>query len=395
MAFSAFVRHVVGAGLIGVASTAAVPSYAQVLKTVLPHVFLMDAGTQTILFAKGADDPVPPAATAKIMTAELVFHTLAAGKLHLDDMFKVSENAWRTGGAPARASSMFAAVNSSISVQNLTRGLVIASGNDAAIALAEGIAGSEANFAKLMTARAHELGFGHLTFTGVWGKDDPDQRVTAREMTGLAAELIRTYPDFYPYFGEKDFTWNKIHQYNRDPLLSLDIGADGLMTGFIKGDGYGLVGSAVQNGRRLVLAIYGARTAKERTDEARKIFDWGFHAFQTKTLFKPGEVVGYASVFQGASEYAPLVADGPVNVLVPRSGGDPLSAHIVYIGPVSAPIAKDAPIARLRVKRGDALILDAPLRAAEAVPLGTLPRRAMDAGVELGIGMFRKYVLKQ
>jgi serine-type D-Ala-D-Ala carboxypeptidase (penicillin-binding protein 5/6) len=387
-------RFFAGAALLICLVSTAAPTCAQTFKTNAPHVFLMDAATHTVLFAQGADDLVVPAATAKIMTAELVFHALSQGKIHLGDMFKVSENAWRNGGAPARGSAMFAAVNSDVSVENLIQGLVIVSGNDAAIALAEGIAGSEANFTNMMTARARELGLNHLTFHSVWGQDEPDQSVTARDMGELADELITTYPDLYKYYAEKEFTWNKVHQFNRNPLLSMDIGADGLITGYIKGDGYDLIGSATQNGERLILALYGARTLKERADEARNIFDWGFQAFQTKTLFKPGETIGYASVYGGSSEYVRLVADGALKVLVPRNGGDPLTAHIVYTGPVPAPIIKGAEIARLEVRRGGSLILNAPLRAADTVEVGNLPRRAMDAGIELGIGMFRKYVLK-
>jgi len=377
-------------------SLRAEPAAAKPFTTSVPHVFLMDADTGTVLFEKGADDLVVPAATVKIMTAELVFHALVKGRLHLDDEFTVSDHAWMTGGAPARASSMFAAVHSKISVANLLRGLIIVSGNDAAIVLAEGIAGSESAFAKLMTQRAHKLGFNHLTFTDVWGRDDPDQRVTARDMAELSAYVIKTYPQFYKWFGRRDFTWNKIHQYNRNPLLAMNIGADGLKTGNVgKSSGYSLVASAVQNGQRLVLAMYGARTPKERAAEARKILDWGFRSFAMKTLFKAGEVVGSASMFEGTREYVPLLADAPIKVLVPRGATDPLTARIVYTGPIQAPIKKGDQIARLQVMRGKDRILSAPLQAAVSVGVGPLPRRAMDAGLELGIGMFRKYVLKE
>ncbi len=177
---------------------------------------------------------------------------------------------------------MFAALNSNIRVEDLIRGLVIVSGNDAAIVLAEGLAGSEGAFATHMTARARELGLTHLTFTNPWGEDDPDQRVTARDMADLAAYVIKTYPQYYHYFGEKDFTWNKIKQPNRNPLLTMDIGADGLKTGNIDTSGYGIVASAVQNGQRLILAIYGAKNAKERETEAMRLFQWGFRFFEVR-----------------------------------------------------------------------------------------------------------------
>ena len=383
------------AACLSFSSLSARVAEAQALKTDVPSVFLMDAATHTVLFAQGADAPVEPASTAKIMTADLAFSLIAQGKIHFADMYKVSENAWRTGGAPSRGSAMFAAVNSMVSVEDLVRGLTVVSGNDAAIALAEGIAGSESAFVDRMNARARELGLTHLQFRSVWGKDEPDQRVNAREMAELADDVISRYPDLYKFYGQKDFTWNRVHQYNRDPLLSMEIGADGLLTGFIKGAGYDLVGSAVQNGQRLILAMYGAKSAKQRAEEARKILDWGFRTFQTKTLFKAGETIGYASVFGGSQGYVALAADGPVNLLTPRKSSDPLSGHILYTGPVPAPVAKGAQIATLEVKRGDSVILDIPLHAAETVEVGDIPRRAADAALELGIGAFRKFVLKE
>ncbi len=259
---------------------------AQTIQTSAPHAILMDADTQSVLFEKGADAPVIPASTVKVMTAEVVFHELTEGRIKLDDEFLITQNAWRTGGAPARASSMFAAVNSRIRVEDLIRGLVIDSGNDAAIALAEGVAGSEGAFATLMMKRGRELGLTRSIFTNSWGKDDPEQKVIPREMTLLAAHVIATYPDYYKYFGEKEFTWNKIKQTNRNPLLTMDIGADGLKTGNIDASGYGLVGSAVQNGQRLILALYGAASAKERAEEARKLFLWGFRSFRIEDDFR-------------------------------------------------------------------------------------------------------------
>ncbi len=222
--FRKFARPGLGAILILPLLAAPCAADAQPLQTSVPQAILIDADTQTVLFEKNADDPATPASTVKIMTAELVFQAIAEGHLKLDDEFPVSENAWRTGGALARGSTMFAALNSRIRVEDLIRGLVIVSGNDAAIVLAEGIAGSEGAFATRMTERARELGLDHLTFTNSWGRDDPEQKVTARDMALLAAHLIRTYPDLYQYFGEKDFTWNKIKQPNRNPLLTMDIG---------------------------------------------------------------------------------------------------------------------------------------------------------------------------
>jgi serine-type D-Ala-D-Ala carboxypeptidase (penicillin-binding protein 5/6) len=368
---------------------------AQPFQTSVPAAILIDADSRTVLFEKNADAPEIPASTTKIMTAELVFRALAQGRLKLDDTFEVSEHAWRSGGALAHGSTMFAALNSKIRVEDLIRGLVIVSGNDAAIVLAEGLAGSEGAFATRMTERARELGLTHLTFTNPWGQDDPDQRVTARDMANLAADVIKTYPQYYHYFGEKDFTWNKIKQPNRNPLLTMDIGADGLKTGNIDDSGYGIVASAVQNGQRLILAIYGAKSAKEREMEAVRLLQWGFRSFAAKTLFQPGEVVGYAQVYGGSSGSEPLVSDTPVRVLVPRDSDEKLKGQIVYTGPLLAPVSAGQEVARLRIFRGAAAILEVPLRTSTAIGTGTLPQRALDASLEFAGNLFRKYVLKK
>jgi D-alanyl-D-alanine carboxypeptidase (penicillin-binding protein 5/6) len=370
-------------------------AFAQTFQTSAPHAILIDSASSSVLFEKDADTLVVPASTAKIMTAEIVFHEIALGHLKLDDQFVVSETAWRYGGAPSRGSSMFAAPNSQIRIEDLIRGLVIDSGNDAAIALAEGIAGSEGAFATLMTKRARELGLEHSTFTNAWGRGDPEQKVSPREMVALANHLILTYPDLYKYFGEKDFTWNKIKQANRNPLLTMDIGADGLKTGNIDESGYGLVGSAVQNGQRLILALYGASTAKERVEEARKIFLWGFRSFDSKTIFQAGETIGDAKVYGGSASEVPLVADNEVTILVPRTATGKFTGRIVYTGPLIAPIEAGQEVARLKIFRGTELILDLPLKTAAAVEQGALPRRAMDAGLEYATGLFRKFGVKR
>ncbi len=367
----------------------------QVFQTSIPQAILIDADTQTVLFEKNADQLATPASTVKIMTAELVFQAIAQGRLKLDDTLPISENAWRNGGAPAHGSTMFAALNSRIRVEDLIRGLVIVSGNDAAIALAEGLAGSEGAFATRMNERARELGLTHLSFTNSWGNADPDQKVTARDMALLAAHVIHTYPDLYQYFGEKDFTWDKIKQPNRNPLLSMDIGADGLKTGNIDVNGYGIVASAVQNGQRLILALYGAKTAKEREEEAVRILQWGFRSFQPKTLFSGGEVVGWARVYGGSEGSVPLVSVRPVKLFVPREATERLTGQIVYMGPLIAPVTAGKDVARLKIFRGGNEVLETPLQTAADVETGSFSRRAMDAVLEYTEELFRKYVLKE
>jgi D-alanyl-D-alanine carboxypeptidase (penicillin-binding protein 5/6) len=376
-----------------VAAQAATPPSTG-LQTSVPHVILIDADSLSVLFEKGADDLATPASTTKIMTAELVFEALAAGKIKLTDQFQVSETAWRQGGAPAHGETMFAALHSRVDVEDLIRGLAVVSGNDSAIILAEGLAGSEGAFATQMTERARQLGLNHLTFTNSWGRDDPDQKVTAREMALLAAHLIKTFPQYYRYFGEKEFTWNKIKQPNRNPLLAMDIGADGLKTGNIGASGYCIVASAIQNGQRLVLALYGAKSAKERADEASRILQWGFRTFEPKTLFDKGEEVGTATVFGGDKGSVPLVTEAPVKVLIPRELTDRITARIVYTGPLIAPVVPGKQVAELQVYRGGAQILAAPLLTAGNVGKGSLTSRAMDASLTYIGDLVRKYVLK-
>jgi D-alanyl-D-alanine carboxypeptidase (penicillin-binding protein 5/6) len=368
---------------------------AESFSTTAPYAVLMDADSHTVLFEKAADDLTSPASTVKIMTAELVFREIKEGRINLDTKFTVSEHAWRTGGASGGGSSMFALVNSQVRVEDLIRGLVVQSGNDSAIVFAEALAGSESAFGDMMTKRARELGLEKSNFRNPWGRYDPNQKVTAREMVFLADHVIRTYPDLYKYFGEKEFTWNKIKQQNRNPLLFMELGADGLKTGFIEDSGYGLVGSAVQNGQRLIVVVNGCKTGKERAEEARKLLQWGFRAFEAKQIFAAGEPVGNAKVYGGERGDVPLLASGPVKILLPRGSGEKLSGRIVYEGPLMAPIAEGAQVARLKIMRGQTLALDLPLTTGDSVAVGSLPRRALDASLEYATILFRKYVSKK
>ena len=354
-----------------------------------PHAILIDGQNGSVLFERSADQLIFPASLAKLMTVEYVFHLIKTGRLKLTDEFQVSENAWRKGGAPSHSSTMFAALHSMVSVDNLLHGVIIQSANDACIVLAEGIAGSEQKFAAELTKRAREIGLEKSVFTNSNGLPDPGTKVTSRELAMLARHIILDYPEFYPIFGQRDFTWNKIHQMNRNPLLPLEIGADGLKTGFTREAGYGLVGSAVQNGLRLIAVVNGVKSAKERADEGKKLLEWGFHNFQARTLFAEGQTIGYAKVFGGADGHVPLVADGPVRVMVPKAGGEKLIARIVYTGPVPAPVANGTPVGAVKVWRNDNLVLTQPLKTAAEVGKGNLPQRAFDAVTEMMIGLFR------
>lgn len=354
-----------------------------------PHAILLDAENGAVLFERDPDTLLFPASTAKLMTVEYVFNEIKQGRLNLSDEFPVSENAWRKGGAPSGTSTMFAALHSRISVQDLLRGAIIQSGNDACIVLAEGIAGSEDEFAAKITQRAREIGLKQSVFANSNGLPNPNTKVTSRELAMLARHIIVTYPEFYKIFGETEFTWNKIRQQNRNPLLPLGVGADGLKTGFTKEAGYGLVGSAVQNGLRLVVAVNGLKSAKERAEESKKLLEWGFKTFEQRTLFAEGQIIGAAKVYGGASSRVQLQATGPVKVMMPKAGGDKLIARIAYTGPVPAPITAGQPIGAIKVWRNDKLVLTQPLKATESIEKGSLPQRAFDAVTELVITLFR------
>jgi serine-type D-Ala-D-Ala carboxypeptidase (penicillin-binding protein 5/6) len=348
-----------------------------------------------VLYEKNADEPMPPASTAKLLTAEIVFREIKEGRLHLDDIFDVSEKAWREGGAHSHGAAMFLALHSHVRIEDLLRGLLIQSGNDAAITLAEGLAGSEDNFAETMNKRAAELGMTHSHFANARGKSDPSQHVTARDMALLASHVIRDYPEHYHYFGEKEFTWNKIRQLNRNPLLTMDIGADGLKGGDVADGGFAIVGSAVQDNQRLIIVMNGFKSATERSEEARKVFNYGFHSFDRRTLFAAGSRVGAASVYGGETDEVPLVTEHAIALFVPRGESDRVVAKIVYTGPLAAPVEPGLDAGRLKIWRGDMLVVDAPLKTGAAVPLGGLTRRAFDAGVELAGDAVRRALKRQ
>jgi D-alanyl-D-alanine carboxypeptidase (penicillin-binding protein 5/6) len=378
-------------GLVGCLTAASfaapAPRREGEFNTAAPTAILVDAESGTVLFERNADELVPPASLSKLMTQEVVFNELAQGRLKLDDEFLISTNAWRTGGAPSRTSSMFAPINSRVRVEDLLRGAIVQSGNDACIALAEGIARSEDKFAALMTKRAREIGLTKSTFANSTGLPNDRQRMTARELARLARHIIHTYPEYYKIYAEREFTFNKIRQFNRNPLLALNIGVDGLKTGFVREAGYGLVASAVQNDLRLIVVVNGLKSEKERQDEARRLLEWGFNNFQSNPLFADGQVIAYAKVYGSGS--VPLVAGREVKLMSQRGVRDRIVARVVYTGPVRPPVQKGQRIGALKVWRGDSVVLEVPLQAAEPVEQGALPRRALDAVSELFYGLFR------
>ncbi len=360
---------------------------AQIYSTRAKQALLIDADTNTILFAKNHEARIPPASLAKLMTMEVVFSGLKNGSLSLDDTFFISENAWRKGGTNSGGSTMFAKLNSEIALEDLIRGVIVQSGNDACIAIAEGMAGSEEAFAGLMNETAAKIGLTQSVFKNSTGLPDPDQYVTMLDLGKLARHIITTYPEFYKYYSEPDFTWNKIKQRNRNPLLKMGIGADGMKTGYTEASGYAIVGSAVKDGKRLIAVLSGMTSKRQRAEEARKILDWGFRAFQKIDLYAANEIIGEADVYGGERDVS-VVGKSAVSIYVPIGNRDKLRARISYTGPLMPPIEKGKQVAVLKVWIGNTLSQETPLYAAEDVERGTLVQRAKDAVKELLLGQF-------
>jgi D-alanyl-D-alanine carboxypeptidase (penicillin-binding protein 5/6) len=355
------------------------------ISTAAPSAILTEHETGAVLFEKAAGAAKPPASLAKLMTAAVVFEEIRAGRLGLDDTFSVSKRAWREGGARAGGSTSFLPVNSRAAASDLLRGIIVQSGNDAAIVLAEGISGSVEGFAALMNRRAEALGLAGSRFTNPHGLPDPDQVVTARDLARLASHLIAAYPELYAMFAEPAFTYNKVRQRNRNRLLASVPGADGLKTGWTRAAGYGLVGSALRDGRRLIVAVMGLKSARARDREAKRLLEWGFRAFEPVTVFNGGDTVASARVFGGTFGRVPLQTRGPVRVVRPRGERLRLRAQVSYRGPVEAPIKQGTRIGTLRIRSGQdgRLLNETQLFAARDVPRGSTLGRAWDAVADL------------
>lgn len=362
-------------------------SFAQLdFSTKAPFAILMDNKAGTVLFQNDADLPMEPASMAKLMTLAVVFDQLTSGRLALSDEFFISEKAWREGGASSGGSTMFAELNSKVSVENLLRSVIIQSGNDASIALAEGIAGSEDTFALIMNEMADDIGLTSSNFTNSTGLPDPLMRTTARDLALLARYIIKTYPEYYSIFAEPDFEWNRINQSNRNVLLDDGIGVDGLKTGHTEAAGYGIVISSTEGGRRLIAVLHGLNSMRERAEEARKLITWGSRAFEQIPAFAANEAVGYANIYGGEKPNVALIADGELELYLPRGGRRCLSASIVYQAPIRPPVIEGDKVAELRVYCNEQLIQTAPLYAAETIEDGSIVRKAIDAVKELTLG---------
>ena len=335
---------------------------ALALETEAREAVLVDAQSGRVLFEKNADEPMPPSSMTKVMTLYLVFERLADGRLTMEDTLPVSERAWRKGG-----SKMFVEVGDRVSIENLLRGIIIQSGNDACIVVAEGLSGTEDAFAREMTKRGREIGLTSSTFKNSTGWPDPEHRMTARDLNLLALRTILDFPQYYHYFAETDFTWSDITQSNRNPLLYKNMGADGLKTGHTQEAGYGLTASAIRDGRRLVLVVNGLPSERARSEESERLIEWGFREFSNYELFSAGQEVDRAEVWLGAEESVPLTLEEPVLVTLSQREHEEMTVSVLYDAPVPAPIAEGQELAVLRISAPGMEPMEYPLYAATNV----------------------------
>lgn len=371
--------------LSGVAFVVFSPLRAQDAADKLP-AYLIDASNGSVLVAESADKPFPPASTAKLMTAAVVLGELRSGAISLSTEFKVSEHAWRTGGAPARTTTMFAALNSLVSIQDLLSGLIVQNANDAAIILAEGLAGDEAAFAAKMNELAAELGMTGSRFANPTGYVAEGSQTTAHDLAVLAMHVIKSYPEFYPLFSQTDFTWNKIFQRNRNPIIGAVRGLDGLVAGYSETDGFNAVGSMMRGERRFIAVIAGRPTDQARVAALEDLFDSVEKDFEEVTLFETGEEIAEARTFGGVIPRVPLVATKPVRVLLPRGDRHEFRLRVVYRGPLVAPVEKGTEVGELRILKGEDVTYQVPLVADRDVAAGNVRGRAFDTVSEALFG---------
>lgn len=343
---------------------------AVAIETDARQAIVVEFDTGAILYQKDADTIMYPASMTKMMTAYMLFERLKNGSLSLEDTFRVSEKAWRKGG-----SKMFVKVGDRVSVEDLIRGIVVQSGNDATIVVAEGIGGSEGAFAELMTEKARAIGMSNSTFRNASGWPDPDHVTTARDLATLAERTIRDFPDFFHYYSEKSFTYNKIKQDNRNPLLYKNMGADGLKTGHTEASGYGLTASAKRNERRLIVVANGFNSVKARAAGSERLIDWGFRTWNNYALFKGGEKLADAPVWLGEAESVPVHIKDDLVITIPRKSRPKMKVAVSYEEPIPAPIKAGSRVATLVISAPDTETLEVPLYAGADVPqLGPVGR---------------------
>lgn len=347
---------------------------------------MVDAATNSVLFEKNADQRMPPASMSKLMTLAVIFRALKDGQLSMDDEFTASENAWRTGGAPSGTSAMFVPIHESVTLKELIQGIAVQSGNDACIIIAEGMAGTETAFADMMTDYGRKIGLRDSTFRNSTGLPHPGHMMTARDLAKLAQHVIETYPEYYHFFEQKEFHYRRHVFYNRNPLVYMNIGADGLKTGYLKESGYGIVASAEQNGQRLVAVVNGLDSKDDRKEAARRLLQWGFRSFRQWKLFDAGDTISDALVWGGTQRYVSLTGDGDVHILLPRSVDRKISARVVYDGPLKPPIRKGDRVATLRVTAPNAAVNEIPLYAEENIGESNFAMKGLESLFHLAFG---------
>ncbi len=354
-------RVVAGAAILGSVMAMSMTS-AHAIETSAREAYIMDFDTGAVLLNKEGDTLTEPASMTKMMTVHMLFKHIKDGSVSMDDTFHVSEKAWRKGG-----SKMFVEVNSDVSVSDLLHGIIVQSGNDAAIVVAEGLAGTEEAFAEEMTQEARNIGMTKSVFKNATGWPAEGHLVTVHDLAILARDTIRNFPDLYELYSVKEFTYNGIRQPNRNPLLGTSAGVDGLKTGHTESAGYGLTASAERDGRRLIIVVNGLNSVRERRTESQKLLDWGFREFDNYDLFSKDETVSSANVWLGAETKVDLVADQDILLTLPRSASRDMKVSVVYDGPIPAPIAKGDQIATLKVEVTDQEAKEFPLYAAHDV----------------------------
>jgi D-alanyl-D-alanine carboxypeptidase (penicillin-binding protein 5/6) len=353
-------------GLIAVVAVTPATAERPTFSTSARNAIVVDFQTNTVLLDKNADQPIPTASMSKIMTAYTVYTYLRDDKVKLDDMLPVSEHAWRTGLAGDQ-SRMYVPYPGRVKVEDLLRGMIVQSGNDACVVLAEGLAGSESAFVENMNDVAEKLGLTNSHFANVHGLPAPGHRMSPRDLATLAHHLIRDFPQYYRYEAEKEFTYNGIKQGNRNPLLYKDVGADGIKTGHTDEAGYGLVGSAVRGGRRIIFVISGMQSMKERAQESERVLEWAYREFNNYTLVKAGEPIDEAPVWFGQQAKVPVTTTADTVVTLARSLRRNLKVTAVYEQPAKAPVAKGAIVGKLVITAPDTDTVEIPLVAAQPV----------------------------
>lgn len=332
------------------------------MESIAKQAILIDMDTKTVLFEKNSQERMPTSSMSKVLTAYMIFEALKEKRIGMDTTYTVSEKAWRIQG-----SKMWVPINEAVRVEDLLQGVIVQSGNDACIVLAEGLAGSEEAFAELMNKKAAQFGMKNSHFMNASGWPDPNHYSTAYDLALLAFRLIKDFPEYYHFYSQKEFTYNGIKQGNRNPLLYRNIGADGLKTGHTDAAGYGLIGTAIQNGRRLILVINGLESMQERADESARLLSWGFTNFQYMNLFKAGEKVETAKVWMGVKQNIDVVAHEDLKTLYKIDERDKLKLTAVINEPIAAPVAKGQEVGVLKIQSGDFPERSVKLYAAEDV----------------------------